>query len=32
MIDLLRERPGITISEMARAVHRSERTVYRWLN
>lgn len=32
MIDLLRSRPGITIGELAAALGRSERTVYRWLN
>lgn len=32
MIDLLRLRPGITIDELAKALNRSERTVYRWLN
>ena len=32
MIDLLRERPGIGLAELARAVRRSERTVYRWLS
>jgi predicted DNA-binding transcriptional regulator YafY len=32
MIALLRERPGITIDELAQAARRSERTVYRWLS
>ena len=31
MIQILRERPGLTIQELAEAVDRSERTVYRWL-
>ncbi len=31
MIQLLRERPGITVDELAQAIERSERTVYRWL-
>ena len=32
MIDLLRKRPGITVSELVGALGRSERTIYRWLN
>ncbi len=32
MIDLLRERPGIAIDELARVLKRSERTIYRWLS
>ena len=32
MIELLRERPGVTIGELAKAARRSERTVYRWLS
>ncbi|MCX8053521.1 MAG: WYL domain-containing protein [Armatimonadetes bacterium] len=31
MINVLRERPGVRIEELASAVRRSERTVYRWL-
>ena len=31
MIELLRERPGITICELAQSMRRSERTAYRWL-
>ncbi|MDH7602469.1 MAG: WYL domain-containing protein [Armatimonadota bacterium] len=31
MIQLLRQRPGITVEQLAQAVGRSERTVYRWL-
>jgi predicted DNA-binding transcriptional regulator YafY len=32
MIDRLRNRPGITIRELADQLERSERTIYRWLN
>lgn len=32
MIDLIRNKPGITISELANSTGRSERTVYRWLS
>jgi len=32
MIDLLRNRPGITIVELAASLGRSERTIYRWMN
>ena len=31
MMDVLRDRPGITISQMASALGRSERTIYRYL-
>ena len=31
MVEVLRSRPGILVSELARVVNRSERTVYRWL-
>lgn|GEM_PF-334277 len=32
MIDLLRNRPGITVGEMSVLLSRSERTIYRWLS
>ena len=32
MIDRLRSRPGITMSELASSLGRSERTIYRWLS
>jgi predicted DNA-binding transcriptional regulator YafY len=32
MIKLLRNRPGITVPELANALGRSERTIYRWLS
>lgn len=32
MIDRLRNRPGITIGELALSLGRSERTIYRWLS
>lgn len=32
MIEMLRKRPGIGVSELARTLDRSERTIYRWLN
>ena len=32
MIDLLRRRPGVSVGELAGALSRSERTVYRWLS
>lgn len=32
MIDLLRKRPGIGLSELASNLGRSERTIYRWLS
>lgn len=32
MIDLLKNHPGITVDEIAIAMDRSERTIYRWLN
>ena len=31
MIDLIRRRPGITVRELAAALNRSVRTIYRWL-
>ncbi len=31
MVEVLRSRPGITVSELGEIVKRSERTVYRWL-
>ncbi len=31
MVEVLRSRPGITISELGEVVKRSERTIYRWL-
>jgi len=31
MIDLLREQPGLSISQLAQELGRSERTVYRYL-
>lgn len=32
MIDVLRNKPGITITELSETLGRSERTVYRWLS
>ena len=32
MIGLMRNQPGITVNELANALDRSERTMYRWLN
>lgn len=32
MIDRLRNRPGVTVSELALSLDRSERTIYRWLS
>jgi len=32
MIDLIRNKPGITVCELAGAMERSERTIYRWMN
>lgn len=32
MIDILRNKPGITIAELSETLGRSERTVYRWLS
>lgn len=31
MIEIIRTRPGITVSELSTALGRSERTVYRWI-